>query len=297
MAVWPPIPDDVIAFFRSAFAEANREVTQLLYNVPNVRETTLDDVLVNALIPNSPPRTLPSGAIVEMDIHNIGGLRRLYSWETADIAVLAFIYRGSRLVAQKIGLLQSKRLYPTNNDVLDADPVGFHYGMNAMIRRDTSSPLRVINRTFDFTEDCIYGSIHSEDDQIEAIEHHNREFGESVHYLLYTPPKLPVTVTYPVAYRQVVTEFEEGCLVYSVDAVHGAVKGLERGKSPSHRQIAAMATSKTRLETWASDLLLTCQVGQQFDKSKEEIVSTMLERRSGPISAAIAFSISLPPGD
>jgi hypothetical protein len=101
MSTWPVIPDDAIGHFRNAFAEANRQATELLFNVPNVRESTLDDYFVNALIPESPPRKLPSGAIVEMDIHNIGGLRRLYSWETADIAVLVFIYPGNNLIAKK----------------------------------------------------------------------------------------------------------------------------------------------------------------------------------------------------
>src|SRR5215467_8019358 len=84
---WPAIPSDAIEYFRQAFFEANRIATEHIVNVPNIRETSLDDVLVNALIPFSPPKRLRSGAVVEMDIHNIGG-RRVYRWETADIAVL-----------------------------------------------------------------------------------------------------------------------------------------------------------------------------------------------------------------
>src|SRR2546425_9621777 len=118
---WPVIPKDALEHFRTAFAEANRVATERIVNVPNIRETSLDDALVDALIPFSPPRRLQSGAVVEMNIHNIGGLRRLYRWETADIAVLVFIYRGRQMVAQKIGMLQTKRLFPKNNDVLDDD--------------------------------------------------------------------------------------------------------------------------------------------------------------------------------
>src|SRR2546421_10886380 len=93
MNPWPVIPKDAIEYFRRAFAEANRVATERIVNVPNIRETTLDDALVDALIPFSPPRRLQSGAIVEMEVHNIGGLRRISHWETADIAILVFIYR------------------------------------------------------------------------------------------------------------------------------------------------------------------------------------------------------------
>jgi hypothetical protein len=159
MTTWPDIPEDAIDWFRAVFAEANRKVTERLANVPNIRETALDDGLVEAVIPFSPPRLLPSGAIVEMNVHNIGGLRRLGRWETADIAVLVFVYRAGTLLAQKIGLLQSKRLYPLNNDVEDDDPVGFAYGMNAFLRRDPKSPLGKAHRQFEFSADCTYGAL------------------------------------------------------------------------------------------------------------------------------------------
>lgn len=162
---WPVIPKDALEYFREVFKEANRVATERLVNVPNIRETTLDDTLVDALIPFSPPRLLQSGAVVAMDIHNIGGLRRLHKWETADVGVVVFIYRGSQMIAQKIGLLQTKRLFPKNNDVIEDDPEGFRYGMNAFLNRDSRSPLAVLNRQFIFDDACIYGSMSAERDQ------------------------------------------------------------------------------------------------------------------------------------
>src|SRR5262249_20133724 len=146
-----------------------------------------------------------------------------------------------------------------------------------------------------FNEECLYGSLRNGDEQIGAIEHHNQEFGESVYYLLYTPPTLPLAVSYPVVSRHTLSEFEKGCLVFPVSIVHEILNGLEKGKSPSHRQISsARQDGWSRLEVWAADLLLTCKVGQQFGKDKKRLVATMLERRSGPIAAAIAISIALP---
>jgi hypothetical protein len=45
MELWPQIPPDVVAWFRSVFAEANHRVCERLVNVPNIRETSLDDGL------------------------------------------------------------------------------------------------------------------------------------------------------------------------------------------------------------------------------------------------------------
>lgn len=136
---WPALPSDAIEYFRTVFAEANRSVSERLTNIPNLRETSLDDALIAAVIPSSAPRLLPSGAVVQMDVHNIGGLRRVYNWETADIAVLVFVYSSTTLIAQKVGLFQSKRLYSENNDVQDEDTLGFRYGLNQFLRR---APIR-----------------------------------------------------------------------------------------------------------------------------------------------------------
>jgi hypothetical protein len=298
MTIWPKIPTDVRGFVRRAFGEANRQVTELIWHVPNVRETSLDDQLINALTPRRAPTKLPSGAVVEMDIHNIGGLRHLYSWETADIAILVFIYRDQHLVAQKIGLLQSKRMYPENGDVEDTDRVGFAYGMNKMLHKSQTSPLRLINRKYIFNEDCSYLSIKHGDKQIDTIDTHNREFGESIYYLLYMPPTLPSTVHYPlVSHKRLSSQFDFGCLVYPAPLVHEVLAKLKKGRSPTHRQLTEMAGGKqvARLETWVADSLLICKAGQQFDSDKEEQVSRMLERRTGPIAASIAISIALPP--
>ena len=56
----------------------------------------------------------------------------------------------------------------------------------------------------------------------------------------------------------------------------------------------AGANATVKLETWTADFLLTCKVGQQFGPDKEELVGRLLERRSGPIGAAIAISVALP---
>jgi hypothetical protein len=306
---WPPIPDDVISWFREVFSQANRSVCERLINLPNIRETSLDDGLIEALIPDSAPTLLPSGAIVRMDTHNIGGLRRLGGphwdwdhpqrrrWETADIAILVFVYRHDKLIAKKIGLLQSKRLYPDNKDVEDEDELGFLHGMNAFIRRDSQQAAASLHRTYAFDERCIYGAIHAGDRQSGLIDTLNREFGKAVYYLLYNPPQLPCSVSYPLRQRIRVEELQVGSRVVDADQMHSALADLKDGESPSYALVKeASAASGWPLETWAADMLLTCQVGQQFDDSNDDRVRYFLERRSGPIGAALAASITLPEG-
>lgn len=305
MEPWPQIPADVIGWFRKIFADANRKVCERLVNVPNIRETSLDDGLIESLIPDSAPLLLPSGSIVRMDTHNVGGLRTLgwplwdlpyqRRWETADIAILIFVYQKEALIAKKIGLLQSKRLYPKNNDVEDDDNVGFLHGMNAFIRRERTQAVGALHRTFEFDEHCIYGAIHAGSDQIMSIDGLNKRFGSTVYYLLYNPHILPLTVSYPVHARTKVINTDVGCRVVDATEVHRALAQLTSNSSPSH--LTLLSTGSGRgwpLEVWAADLLLTCQVGQQFDDARDGEVRYLLERRSGPIGAALACSITLP---
>jgi len=296
----------VVAWFRSAFEQANRKVCERLANLPNIRETSLDDGLIEALIPDSAPRLLPSGAIVRLDTHNIGGLRRLGAphwdwdlpqrrrWETADIAILVFVYLRNTLIAKKIGLLQSKRLFPTNQDVDDEDEIGFLHGMNAFIRRDGHQATAALHRTYRFDASCAYSAIHAGDRQVGLIDTLNRDFGKSVYYLLYNPPELPFSVDYPLRQRIRIEDMPVGNRVLDADDVHRVLADLGDGQSPTFAQLQTGSGARNwPLETWAADLLLTCQVGQQFDDSNDDRVRYFLERRSGPIGAALAVSITL----
>ncbi len=305
MEPWPQIPPDAIAWFRGVFAEANRQVTQRLVNVPNIRETSLDDGLIECLIPDTAPLLLPSGAIVRMDTHNIGGLRRMgwplwdgpspRRWETADIAILVFVYRNEKLVAKKIGLLQLKRLYPENHDVEDDDQIAFMYDMNAFLRKDSTLAIGALHREFKFNDGCIYGALAAGSDQTASIDKLNEKFGPIVYYLLYNPHIMPLTVTYPVRERLNVEAPVIGCRVFEAESVHRMLGSLGKHAAPSYQAMqAAGENSNWQLEVWAADLLLSCKVGQQFDDTRDSEVRYLLERRSGPIGAALAVSIVLP---
>jgi len=83
--------------------------------------------------------------------------------------------------------------------------------------------------------------------------------------------------------------------VFLTKDVHAVLGTLEKGRSPTLKAIVAGgASSNWRLEQWVADLVLACKAGQQFDKSVQDRVASLLERRTGPIGAAIAVSIALP---
>ena len=291
---WSGIPTDVIVWFRAAFAKANKAASELLVNVPNVRETSLDDAFIQALIPRSAPTRLSSGATVRMDIHNIGGLRRIWRWEVADIGIVVFVMRAKQIVARKLAFLQAKRLYPDSNVVDDEDALGFLYGLNAMIRNDASPVSLTLRRNFNFNLQCKYGSIEAGSPQVARIEDFSTEHGYSVDYLLYNPQKIPVSISYPVLQHQVLRRAPTvGCRVVSAASVHGLLSGLPKGSAPTFHLVKRRAGNDF-WRGWAADLLLRCKVGQAFDSIDEELIATILERRSGPIGAFIAVNIELP---
>jgi hypothetical protein len=108
---------------------------------------------------------------------------------------------------------------------------------------------------------------------------------------------MPLLVSYPLRERIRIDHPAVGCRVVDADQVHQALSALSEGQSPTFAAIKhAGVTSAWPLETWAADLLLTCQVGQAFEDSRDAEVRYFLERRSGPIGAALAASITLPEG-
>jgi hypothetical protein len=291
---WPKIPPDVIDWFRSIFRTANTDVTTLLDNQPNIRETSLDDHLILALQRNAAPTILPSGTIVSMRIHNIGGLRRYGSWEVADIAFIVWVRDPTGGIYQKIGMLQSKRLFPDNFDVDDEDAYGFLVGMNGLIYPDPSFISRSTHKTFQFSEQSIYGSY--DPVQLKRIRSFNRQFGEATYYLFYNPSRLPLTTHFPKPGSTTPAVVDVGSRVSTTYEILRAAGGYKPTKLSRQNVQLAAKRSDWPLEHWAADLLLKCKVGKQYDRSLTERVESLLYRRSGPIAAVVQTTIEIGEG-
>lgn len=136
------------------------------------------------------------------------------------------------------------------------------------------------------------GALQAGSHQSGLVDQFNASFGDAVYYLLYNPPRTPLTVEYPLRQRIRVDEAPLGCRVLEAGYVHGKLAELCEGLSPTLASIGQ--ASGWTLEYWAADLLLTCKVGRMFDDANDRDVRYLLERRSGPIGAALAASITLP---
>src|SRR5467141_1855938 len=104
------IPEDVIEFTRDIFAQANLRATTTLARQPAAHEGMLDFQVIAAL-DEVGPCILGSGIAVDIDTHWLGGRRHYGDREIADIVIVLVLRRGGRILWQKVGLLQSKRLY------------------------------------------------------------------------------------------------------------------------------------------------------------------------------------------
>ncbi len=294
--MWPEIPNDVVDYVRMVVRLASDQTTELISNQPNIREMSLDDTLVYSIGQFAAPKRLPSNAIVKIEVHNTGGLRQWGRWELADIAFVVHISLGGSPFVQKIGLLQSKRLYPENRDVDADDPVGFMYGLNGLLDPPelTTPPLRPTK--YKFTESSIYGAIVPKSDQLKRIHEFHQQFGESIFYLLYHPPEVPFEHTLPATSHHTVNFPPLGPRVVPSRAIESVVDELSTARrSPSFKEIRSSARHENwRLEIWTAELLLQCKVGRQYSSEDKELITRLVIRRTGPIGAAIRINIALP---
>jgi hypothetical protein len=108
---------------------------------------------------------------------------------------------------------------------------------------------------------------------------------------------MPISISYPVLQHKVLRHAPTvGCRVVRAATVHSLLSALLKGSAPTYDQIKRRAGSDYwRVEHWAADLLLSCKVGREFDSTDNSSIIAILERRSGPIGAAIAVYIELPP--
>src|SRR4051812_11146131 len=98
------IPEDVIAWLRGVFAACNGRITAKLSSNPNISEESLDQTWVEHLSHYSVPIELPSGWLIRIETHYLGGMRHFGNFEVADIGLLYFLRRGGEIVRSKVAL-------------------------------------------------------------------------------------------------------------------------------------------------------------------------------------------------
>jgi hypothetical protein len=120
-----PIPHDVRGWVRQAFADCNARVAKTISDTPTTHEVALDMTFIHPALCwiGRVPRTLTSGWTVRIATHYLGGGRHYGEWngwerrwEVADIGVLVMFREAGKLRRTKVALLQSKRLYPDEQE-------------------------------------------------------------------------------------------------------------------------------------------------------------------------------------
>ena len=121
------IPKEITDWLTNVFRTAGEAASMELTRVPNAHEEHLDLTLISTLRQFAAPFVFPSQWIVKIDTHFLGGSGGPWGrWEIADIGLLVMFRQQGELLRTKVGLLQSKRLYPTEmKNRNEGDYVGF----------------------------------------------------------------------------------------------------------------------------------------------------------------------------
>lgn len=111
-----PIPQDALRYVHDTFAVANRYVSSRLDRMPTLHEEALDFAFIDALSEAAGPHVVPSGVVVDFEVHFVGGGTHWERWEVADPGVIVNFRLAGRIIRTKIILLQSKRIYPRESE-------------------------------------------------------------------------------------------------------------------------------------------------------------------------------------
>lgn len=301
--MFPTLPEDVIDAARAAFADANDRVSQLLMRQPAMHEEGLDFHLVSRLDEQG-AQILASGTALVIETHWLGGRRHWGRWEISDIAVVIAVRVHGGLIARKVALLQTKRLYSKEIPVESIDRSDFEIGIGRLVdRTDKTMPL-FKQRKFTFTEKCVYGAMSSGSEQVQRIDEYVDQRGIPVYYALYNPPSLPSSGLHPASGGiKSLEENQVGCSVLKREEVNDILDELPVGTTPSFGEMQnpgrktsfdPYAVHGWRLETFIADEVMRCREGRLFEDTQDETLANLLYRRTAPIAAAIVMTVDLP---
>lgn len=295
------IPPDVIAWFRTVFATCNKRITHKLSINPNVHEESLDSTFIDHLTEYEAPVLLPSGWTVKVDTHFLGGLRHFMGkWEIADIGLLVHYRHNGKFIRSKAAVLQSKRLYPTVGTVREDMEIDYRIGFARLADPEAPKVPLYAGAVFEFDSSSKYDALLAHDEQFKAIEAYTKQAKIPVFYQLYNPKSLPWTQRFPLKPGSPVDDdLPVGVRVLPAGEVIAMLTPKPKNYTPSYADFAAHSRSGEvgwRLEHFVADRLIACKEGYFFTDLGEAPIEGLFYRRSGPIAAAVSFSIELPEG-
>jgi hypothetical protein len=213
--------------------------------------------------------------------------------------------QGGKLICSKVALLQSKRLYADELEWEEDIPPDYMIGFRRLFQaeddwRDVLEP-----RQFSFTERSRYQALLTGVHQYQAIRQYEEQRQIPAYYLLYNPLTLPSTTMFPLrpdpdAAPDVCAI---GCRVLPARDLRHVLDTRPEGTSPSYGDLAfgftspfpsAPAAAGWRLEDFAVNLVLECDTGYIAESSNDNGLNYIFNRRSEPISAALAVTLDAP---
>jgi hypothetical protein len=291
-----PLSPDVIEYVRGVFFDVNERVTARLDRMPTVHEETLDFAFVDAVAEAQGPHLLPSGTLVDIDVHFVGGGRHWDRWEVADIGFIVTFRLDNTLLRTKVVLLQSKRLYPRESEFIEDEGITRPGGFGSLMRPSLSASLG--SRTFRFDEACRYKALQVGDTQWQAISHYEKEYNLPVHYLLYHPHSIPTQASIPVAIpmERPIAPPDVGARVLSGEALRLLTREFARNYAPSYGELQdGRGQVGYRLPEFVVDRVLSCLDGYVVDDATDnEGLRRVFNQRGAPIAAAVRMDINLP---
>jgi len=202
----------------------------------------------------------------------------------------------------KVVLMQSKRLYPIEQDHDELTIGDYLVGMGRLAVPDDPWAEIIAGKTLTFSGKSEYKALRKDDRQYESIAEYETAHGVPVYYLLYNPRSVPHQVRTPV----------DG----PVDVAGACTAGARVFRSPHLRSLGEPLTRFTfadlegtftdspmagtpagwRLEDFVADLAVDCHEGYHAASPEEPGLQRIFTRRAGPISSAVSIIIDAPDG-
>ncbi len=294
----PAFPAEVHRYVSAVFRAANRRTAEKIARVPNSSEPSVDLTLIESLTQYAGPRVVAPGWAVRLDVHYLGGLRHFHRWEIADIGVLVFAKQRGTVLAKKVALLQSKRLYPDAGGIVEETQEDYRIGFGNLLPGSPVMPSIALSHTFNFTPQCRYKALIVGDNQYKAIQAYESNLKLPVHYLFYNPWRVPSTYHYPTTGRvKLGRRANGGCRVIPAQTLRAALAHQSSNYQPSFADMAGLVSRGAthangwRLEHFMANLVMKCREGAPFENLEDENMFALFNRRSGPIAAALAVTV------
>jgi hypothetical protein len=299
------LPHDVREWIRHVFHTTNDRISTKLDRIPTVHETSLDLTFIESLSNFSSPFKTISDWLVRIDTHYLGGGRHFGQWEVADIGIIITLRQAGRFQLAKIGLLQSKRLYPDEQDFDEDEPIDYLRGFGRLFEPNDPFIAMSQPRQFNFSENSKYKAILKGEKQLRTIRKYEKYFKIPVYYLLYNPRQIPWKSIVPItAKKHRKNPLRVGSRVLPASRLERLLKGKTKGYSPTYFDLASHSgrpfTSKKfragwRLEQFVVDSMLRCTAGYRAKSEDDPGLRTVFSRRDAPIAASIGITIDAPP--